>query len=158
MGVTASALALSAFGAASASAGTDLTYEARGSVEQVYATGLEPGQKVTLLRRHRSLATNSATAEGGVLFRHVKPGKGYKVQPQGFDPSEKLTVMTDRAAPPDESVYDQEIEPDGYQYLETRDGTELAISVHPPSDVTSVIPDLPVEIPDIPSWRSRRRP
>ncbi len=62
-------------------------------------------------------------------------------------------MLTDQSAPPDESVYDQEIEPDGYQYLETRDGTKLAISVHPPSDITSVIPGLP--LPDIRSERPR---
>ncbi len=133
-----------------ASAGTD-TFEARGSVEQVYATGLEPGQPVDLIDKNgETIETNKATAEGGVLFRRVKPGKGYRVKPQGDDASEALQVLTDKPAPPDESVYDQEIEPDGYQYLETRDGTKLAISVHPPSDITSVIPDLPVEIPDIP--------
>ena len=133
-----------------ASAGTD-TFEARGSVEQVYATGLEPGQPVDLIDKNgETIETNKATAEGGVLFRRVKPGKGYRVKPQGDDASDALQVLTDKPAPPDESVYDQEIDPDGYQYLETRDGTKLAISVHPPSDITSVIPDLPVEIPDIP--------
>ena len=132
-----------------AHAGDDPGYEARGSVEQVYATGLEPGQMVALLRKGETVETNKATAEGGVLFRRVEPGNGYRVEPQGDEASEELTVLTDQSAPPDESVYDQEIEPDGYQYLETRDGTELAISVHPPSDTTSVIPGLP--LPDIPA-------
>ena len=147
---TALFVALSGAFSAGAEAGTSAGFEARGSVKQVYATGLAGGQEVALLRRGKVVDSNKATAEGGVLFRRVKPGGGYRVKPQGDDASGKLRVLTERPAPPDESVYDQEIEPDGYQYLETRDGTELAISVHPPSDVTSVIPDLPVEIPDIP--------
>jgi predicted acyl esterase len=134
--------------AAPAQAGTD--FEARGSVKQVYATGLDAEQGVALLRRGTTVQSHKATAEGGVLFRRVKPGGGYRVKAQGGDKSLKLRVLTEKPAPPDEAVYDQDIDPDGYQYLETRDGTDLAISVHPPSDITSVIPDLPVQIPDIP--------
>ena len=135
--------------AAPASAGPYLAYEAHGSVEQAYATGLEPGQMVDLIDKNGdTIETNKATAEGGVLFRRVKPGQGYTVKPQGDPASDELTVLTDASAPPDESVYDQDIDPDGYQYLETRDGTKLAINVHPPTDVTSVIPGLP--LPDVP--------
>ena len=134
--------------ASPAGAGTD-TFEARGSVEQVYATGLEPGQEVELLRNSELIEKNKATAEGGVLFRGVEPGGGYQVRPQGFELSDELTVLTDQSAPPDDSVYDQELEPDGYQYLETRDGTKLAINVHPPTDITDVLP-LPIPFPDIP--------
>ena len=151
LGATASALALGGVFVSMASAGTP-GFEARGSVEQVYATGLEPGEPMLLInRRGKTLEKNKATAEGGVLFRRVKPGRGYRVKPEnGGASSPKLRVLSERPAPPDESVYDQEIEPDGYQYLETRDGTKLAIAVHPPSDVTDVIPDLPIPIPDLP--------
>ena len=103
---------------------------------------------VALIKGGETIETNKATAEGGVLFRRVDPGPGYTVKPQGDDASDDLTVLTDASAPPDESVYDQDITPEGYQYLETRDGTKLAINVHPPSDITSVIPGLP--IPDLP--------
>ena len=127
------ALGAALLAAAPANAGPYLAYEAHGSVEQVYATGLEPGQKVKLIDESgATIETNKATAEGGVLFRRVDPGPGYTVKPQGGDESDELTVLTDAAAPPDESVYDQDINPDGYQYLETRDGTKLAINVHPP--------------------------
>ena len=142
-------LAASAVLATSARAGADPGFEARGSVEQVWATGLEPGQVVALTRRGETIETNKATAEGGVLFRRVDPGRGYRVRPQGDEASGKLTVLTDRAAPPDESVYNQELPSDGYGYIEMRDGVKLAASVHPPSDIKSVIPGFP--IPDIPT-------
>ncbi|MGO9489173.1 MAG: hypothetical protein ACLQBB_09140 [Solirubrobacteraceae bacterium] len=47
--------------------------------------------------------------------------------------SGEITVHSDAAKPWDPSIYDQEIPDNGYTYLTTRDGTQLAIHVHPPS-------------------------
>ena len=49
-----------------------------------------------------------------------------------------ITVHSDAAAPWDPSIYNQKIKDSGYQYLTTRDGTKLAIDVHPPTDVSGV--------------------
>ncbi|HSC20676.1 MAG TPA: CocE/NonD family hydrolase, partial [Solirubrobacterales bacterium] len=126
---------------AAPSAVADPAFEARGSVEQVYATGLGPGAAVMLLDSGgQTVATRSANDLGGALFRNVAPGSGYKVA-SGGEESEALEVLPDQSAPPDEGIYDQPIAESGYQYLTTRDGTKLAIDVHPPSDVTSVLPD-----------------
>jgi predicted acyl esterase len=126
------------------------SFDAQGSVEQVYATGVEPGAAMKLKRKGETVARKSANPEGGVLFRHVKPGRGYRLKPVGGgEGSPKLRVLSGRSAPPDTEVYDQELPADGYGYLTTRDGTKLAINVHPPSDVKDVIPDLP--IPDPPA-------
>ncbi|MDQ3729420.1 MAG: hypothetical protein M3355_07495, partial [Actinomycetota bacterium] len=118
---------------AAAPAGADAAFTARGSVGQVYVTGLKPDNRIALFdRKGRKVGVTRANDLGGMLFRKVKPGKGYRVaRPNGGGASERLTVLTKRSAPPDESIYDQEIEPDGYQYLTTRDGTKLAINVHP---------------------------
>ncbi len=48
-------------------------------------------------------------------------------------------MLTQRSAPPNTSIYDQTIEPHGYQYLTTRDGTKLSIDVHPPQDVLKLL-------------------
>ncbi len=116
-------------------------FEASGSVEQVYATGVAPGAQVTL-RDGSGNAVGSKGADelGGVLFREVKPGSGYRLEVGGQE-SGPLTVLTQRSAPPNTSIYDQTIEPHGYQYLTTRDGTKLAIDVHPPQDVLKLITD-----------------
>ena len=114
--------------------------EARGSVEQVYATGLEPGAQVSLLNGGKTLKTKKADAQGGLIFRNVKPGDGYRVSVKGGETSDAITVMTQRSAPPSEDVYDQEIPSSGYGYLTTRDGTKLAYYVHPPQDVTNATP------------------
>jgi uncharacterized protein len=116
-------------------------FNAHGSVGQVYVTGLRADQRMTLVDREgRRLDTRRADGLGGLLFRHVKPGGGYRVRPAGGGASSgPLRVLSTRPAPPSTKVYDQRIEPQGYQYLTTRDGTKLAIDVRPPQDVTNAL-------------------
>jgi hypothetical protein len=131
------------------------TFSAHGSAEQIYVTGLAPRAQMTLLsRRGKKLATKRADSMGGLLFRNVKPGSGYRVRLGKHGPkSPPLTVFSDRSAPPSTDVYNQSIPSSGYGYLTTRDGTKLAIDVHPAADVTSVAPSLPggVHVPAFPS-------
>ncbi|HEV2858501.1 MAG TPA: CocE/NonD family hydrolase [Solirubrobacterales bacterium] len=125
------------------------SFDAHGSVEQVYATGLTPGAQVSLLDSEgHEVATRTANPLGGTLFRNVAPGSGYTVA-SGGEESPPLQVLTTQSAPPDEGIYDQPIKESGYQYLTTRDGTKLAIDVHPPSDVTHALPGA--ELPPIPT-------
>ncbi len=132
-------------------------FTANGSVRQVYATGLTAGAPVSLLNAAgRTVATKRATALGGVLFRGVRPGTGYRVRlAQGAETSAPLTVLSTRPAPPSTAVYNQTIPSSGYGYLTTRDGTKLAINVHPPQDITNVSP-VPLPIPHVDSGRARR--
>src|SRR3954468_12211644 len=125
-------------------AGAAEAFDAHGSVEQVYATGLAAGQQTSLLdRRGHTVARQKATAPGGVLFRDVKAGSGYRVR-AGATRSPALTVLSTQSAPPSTGVYDQSIPSKGYGYLTMRDGTKLAIAVHPPSDVSTAFgADLP---------------
>jgi hypothetical protein len=53
----------------SAGTATAATFEAHGSVEQVYAIGLAPGAQVVLFRKGKKLASKPADEQGGVLFR-----------------------------------------------------------------------------------------
>jgi uncharacterized protein len=116
-------------------------FSAHGSARQVYATGLGKHVTTSLLGRGgKTVATKRSTGRGSILFRNVKPGGGYRVRPAGGAKSGPLTVLSNRAAPPSTAVYNQTLPTDGYGYLTTRDGTKLAINVHPPSDVTDVLP------------------
>jgi len=117
-------------------------FSAHGSVEQVYVTGLQPRAAMTLLDRHgQAVATKRADGQGGLLFRNVKPGGGYRVRLGGAGAeSGPLRVLSTRSAPPNTKIYNQTIPTSGYGYLKTRDGTKLAYDVHPPSDITTVIP------------------
>jgi len=117
-------------------------FKARGSVEQVYVTDAKPGAKLKLVdRRGRIVAKRKVNKLGALLFRRVEPGRGYRVKAAGGGGSSpKLRVLSTRPAPPDPSIYKQKIPSDGYGYLTTRDGTKLAINVHPPSDVSAILP------------------
>jgi uncharacterized protein len=129
-------------------------FSAHGSVEQVYVTGLPPQAQATLLDSSgRAIATKPANSLGGLLFRDVKPASGYRVRLGNRGPaSGPLTVLSTRPAPPSTAIYNQQIQPSGYQYLRTRDGTKLAISVHPPQDVTNAAPaQLPQVLPPNPT-------
>jgi uncharacterized protein len=118
-------------------------FDAHGSARQVYATGLAPGARATLTRPDgRKRATKRANPLGGVVFRNVKPGSGYRVR-AGGERSGRLAVISNRSAPPSTGVYDQTIPSSGYGYLTTRDGTQLAINVHPPQDVANAVPVPP---------------
>ena len=108
-------------------------FAAHGSAEQAYATGLRANRRVSLVNaRGRVVATKRADSLGGVVFRGVTPGRGYRVR-QGGARSGKLTVFSNRSAPPSTKIYDQQIPASGYGYLTTRDGTKLAIDVRLPA-------------------------
>jgi predicted acyl esterase len=110
-------------------------FTVRGSVEQVDVTGLAANAQMSLLNKSdTTVYTQEADAQGGLLFRNVKPGKNYRVRLTATgETSGPITVHTDASAPWDPSIYDQEIPDNGYTYLTTRDGTQLAIDVHPPT-------------------------
>ncbi len=110
-------------------------FNAQGSAEQVYATGLAANAQVSLLSsKGATVTTQSADALGGVLFKNVKPGKGYRVSVTSTgETSSPVTVHNDNAQPWDPEIYGQSIPDNGYTYLTTRDGTQLSIDVHPPT-------------------------
>jgi uncharacterized protein len=145
--LAAAALALALTVPAAAAEG----FSAQGSVEQVYVTGLRAGANISLFdRAGRRVATKEANRLGGLLFRRVDPGRGYRVGPSGGGrKSGPLRVLSTRPRPPSTDIYDQEVPSDGYGYLTTRDGTKLAINVHPPSDVSDVLPTD--SLPPLPS-------
>ena len=134
------ALAAAALAVAPATAAAQAGFTARGSAEQVYVTGATAGADVALLGPGgKTLAERKINSLGAALFREVKPGEGYRVRVSGKE-SDPLTVLTTQAAPLDTKIYDQQLPSKGYGYLTTRDGTKLAINVHPPQDVSGALP------------------
>src|SRR5260221_12784386 len=95
---------------AGASASTS-TFNAVGSVEQVYVTGLAQNSQASLISpRGRILSTQNATPLGGLLFRNVRPGSGYRVKSGGVT-SRLLVVHNQDPAPWDPGIYSQTIAP-----------------------------------------------
>src|SRR3954451_4341277 len=123
---------------ASASA-ADPTFSAHGSVEQVYVTGLAPNEQMSLVNgAGTTVATQQADPQGGLLFRNVAPGSGYRVTlAAGGTVSDTLTVLSTQSAPPSTDVYYQSITSSGYDYLTSLDVTKLAFDPHPPHNVTN---------------------
>jgi hypothetical protein len=141
VGVLAAAVA-AAFALVTGTAAAAPSFSAHGSVDQVYATGVEPGAEMSLVdSAGNTVATRKASSLGALLFRNVKPASGYRVRPaKGGDESEPLTVLSTKPEPPSTDIYNQTLPTSGYGYLTTRDGTKLAIYVHPPQDVASATP------------------
>jgi predicted acyl esterase len=138
VGISLAAVALALVFANSAAA-AEPSFAAHGSVEQVYATGLPAGAATTLLGPGGgAVQTRNANDLGGSLFRDVTPGDGYRVRLNATnETSGPLTVLTTQSAPPSTDAYNQTVPSDGYGYMSMRDGTKLAYSVHPPSDITN---------------------
>jgi uncharacterized protein len=132
---------------ATAASASTVTFSAHGSAEQVYVTGLAGHATASLWnRRGRRIATQRADSLGGLLFRNVRPGSGYRVRlGRRGARSGPITVHSDAAAPWDPSIYNQSIPDNGYSYLTTRDGTQLAIDVHPPTSPAGE-PGLPAGV------------
>ena len=124
---------------------------AHGSVNQVYVTGAEPGLELTLKKAGgETVGTTKVNSLGGALFRDVPEGAGYTVS-GGAAVSQPVEVHDDDPTPWDTSFYDQTINPSGYQYITTRDGTQLALTVHPPTQPASLgLPGIPVPLPNLP--------
>jgi len=131
---------------------TTTGFDAVGSAEQVYVTGLDPSERASLVSPGGTiLATQTADTLGGLLFRNVAPGSGYRVVDQHGTASPPLVVHDDAPAPWDPGIYHQHISDNGYQSLTTRDGTTLAIDVHPPTSPAGE-PGLPpaTSLPAVP--------
>src|SRR3954449_8879710 len=136
-------------GVGAASAATP-TFNAHGSVEQVYVTDATPGDQLTLVdSTGATVTTHQVNSLGGALFRNVTPGNGYRVRAPDGTESDPLTVLTTQSAPPSTDLYTQAIPSSGYGYLTTRDGIQLAYYVHPPQDAAKALPG--VQPPPVPS-------
>jgi predicted acyl esterase len=108
------------------------SFVAGGSVGQVWVTDAAPGSTLELVGADSLvMMTGVADAQGSFIFRDVPVGEGYAVvsgAPGQLHASsaQEVTAPTD---PPDDSFYDSQVINPGYGYLQTRDGTLLAINV-----------------------------
>jgi uncharacterized protein len=150
IGLASTVLVLAALLAASTNV---YAFAVQGSVEQVDVTGLTPDAQMSLLgSTGETVATQSADSLGGLLFRNVNPGTQYRVRLISTgETSGPITVHDDASTPWDPEIYDQSIPDNGYTYLTTRDGTQLAIDVHTPTSPAGE-PGVPssIHLPTLP--------
>lgn len=116
-------------------------FEVRESVGQLSVTGLDPGAKVEVLQRagrqgrgERVAAHARADEMGSALFRELDPGGGYAIR-VGRSVTRGLVVDSVESSQPDQSLYEGQALTEGFQYIETRDGTQLSINVVLPGPI-----------------------
>ena len=132
----AAALTVGALAPAGAAAVNGLNVHA--SANQVYVTGAQPGTSLRLLDRKRKRVSKKPVGPlGGVVFRRIPPGKGYRVRAADGSLSARVNVFNDRPAPKNPGIYNQTLPAGGYGYLYTRDGTSLAIDVRLPGPASA---------------------
>src|ERR1700754_566162 len=123
------AVAIAAIAPSGASAANSLAVH--GSVNQVYVTGAQPGTSVRLVRKSKVVSRKPVGSLGGVVFRRIGSGKGYRVRAADGSLSRRIAVMSDRP-PKNTSIYNQTLPAGGYGYAYTRDGTSLSLDVRLP--------------------------
>ncbi len=117
--------------------GNPASFVAHGSAAQLWLTGAAPLASAYLFGSHGEVASAHTDAQGSLIFRNVAPGDGYVVQVgsgAGAVQTTPVRVMRDDEHPPT-SLYTSQHIVDGYQYLTTRDGTQLAIMVRLPGPI-----------------------
>jgi hypothetical protein len=120
------------------------SFTARGSVAQVWVIDAMPGTEIELVIETVEdgglvMMSGTTDAAGSFIFRDVPPDAGYRViagagtaSPLHASPALEVTAVDDA---PDPSFYAEQQIVGGYGYLETRDGTLLAINVTLPGPI-----------------------
>jgi hypothetical protein len=115
------------------------SFEANGSVNQVWVIDAEPGQTLQLKNASgEEIRIGEADDLGSIIFREIRAGNGYRVtSPEGAPAgvaSPAFRVRNPDQHPGADFYADIQLR-EGYQYLETRDGTLLAVNVILPGPI-----------------------
>ncbi len=108
-------------------------FEAHGGIDFVAVTSSSvEGALLTLEdRRGREVGRGTTDRFGSLVFRELAPGHGYVVHDVSTGDSIPVTVLDFKDHPGDDFYRNKPMH-EGYNYLQTRDGTLLAAMVRPP--------------------------
>ena len=113
--------------------GISASFKVRGSVEQVQVWRAPAASKVELRDADGKLVQEGETdAQGSLIFRKVPPAEGYAViVPSAPAPNtaKPVRVMSVENSLPKQDFYSGQKLEAGYNYITTRDGTQLAAYV-----------------------------
>jgi len=125
-------LVLAALVVAAAPSTAQAALEARGSTEQAYVLDAKQGLRLQLLdARGHVVGAGKPDRFGSKIFRELSPGGGYRVK-QGRKLSKPFRVRRAGDNPP-RSFYKRKKLKQGLNYVTTRDGVELAMTVRLPA-------------------------
>jgi predicted acyl esterase len=122
----------------------DATFKVRESVEQLHVTHAKAGDELVLIDSHgKQVQTGTADTLGSLIFRHIIPGKGYRVQTKKpVTQSKELTVMSIDSSKPADDFYSKQTLQAGFNYLTMRDGTTLSAWVTLPNKSNGPFPTV----------------
>jgi hypothetical protein len=103
-------------------------FTARGSVGEAYVLGAKKGERLTLERHGHVVVRGRADRFGSKIFRALRPG-AYTVR------GRRLRVLSQASNPP-RSFFKQTKLRAGLNYVQVRDGIELAMTVRLPAGKT----------------------
>jgi hypothetical protein len=106
--------------------------QVQGGISLVAVTSSASGALLVLEdRRGHEVARGTTDRFGSLLFREIRPGRGYVVRDVASGDTIPVTVLSfdDR---PDPDFYRRQTLHDGLNYIQARDGTLLAAMVRPP--------------------------
>ncbi len=115
-----------------------VSFHVQSSVEQLLIDGAEPGLMLDVADGGGIvLESGRADDQGTLIFRDLPPGTGYVVSEDnnGVRRSSRPTAVWTRDQTPPQSFYANQQVVNGYQYITTRDGTQLAINVILPGPI-----------------------
>lgn len=108
--------------------------DVRESVERLIITGLPAGTEVAVTPDGSDAVRATTDDNGALVFRGLEPGP-HTLGVMGSPDTMEVTVLSREDSLPDSSFYGGQALVEGYQYIETRDGTLLAANVFlPPGD------------------------
>lgn len=115
-------------------------YGAHGSVGEAYVEGAAPGTELMLIDgAEQIVATGVADSFGSKIFYDMTPGAGYSVRTRvdgkTVQGTEKFEILEPDDNPPQAFYDDIDLKP-GLNYVEMRDGVELAMTVRLPAGKT----------------------
>ncbi|MFC6341299.1 CocE/NonD family hydrolase, partial [Nocardioides hankookensis] len=106
----------------------------RGSVNQLYVLDATPGTALELVDSGNAVdGTGTVDTAGSLAWRELDKGT-YTVRTTSGPVESDTATVSDYADPaPAQSFYDGQTLPEGFSYLQTRDGTTLSVNVVFPS-------------------------
>jgi predicted acyl esterase len=110
-------------------------FTAHGSIHEAYVLHAKKGQRLVLVRHGRKLATGRADRLGSLIFRELRPGRGYRIKARrghGTVRTRSFKVLRAGANPP-QSFFRRKRLKQGLNYVKMRDGVELAMTVRLPA-------------------------